>query len=217
MSIYQPPAHTGLDLVHADDHIVVVIKPAGLLAVPGRGEDKADCLLSRVQLEYPDAMTVHRLDMDTSGLVIFGRGPLMQRDLSVAFMDRQVDKRYVAVVGGEIAADGEVNLPLIVDWPNRPLHHVNFETGKPSHTRFWRVAFDAASNSSRVDLEPVTGRTHQLRIHMQAIGHPMLGDTLYGGPEWSPRAPRLLLHARLLSLQHPVSGAAMTFDAPAPF
>ncbi|SMC19114.1 tRNA pseudouridine32 synthase / 23S rRNA pseudouridine746 synthase [Andreprevotia lacus DSM 23236] len=216
MSIYSPPAHTGLDLIHADDHLIVVVKPAGLLAVPGRGDDKADCLLSRVQLEYPDAMTVHRLDMDTSGLVVFGRGPDMQRALSVAFMDRQVDKRYAAVVGGQIAEEGEVNLPLCVDWPNRPLHHVNHEIGKPSHTRYWRTGYDAAANTSRVDLEPVTGRTHQLRVHMQAIGHPMLGDTLYGG-EWMGHAPRLLLHARLLALRHPVSGAAMQFEAAAPF
>lgn len=201
-----------------DDYLLVVNKPHGLLTQPGRGEDKADCLLSRVQAEYPDALIVHRLDRDTSGLLVLGRGKQMHRELSMLFADRQVKKRYVAVVAGKLDKDtGEINLPLELDWPNRPLHHVNHDTGKPACTRFLVVSYDPASNTSRVELEPVTGRSHQLRVHMQAIGHPIVGDELYAPPEIRVLAPRLLLHAARLALRHPHSGAELDFLSPAPF
>lgn len=190
----------------------MVNKPAGLLAVPGRGEDKQDCLAARVQREYPDALVVHRLDMATSGLMVFARGAEMQRILSRQFREREVEKRYVAVVAGKVDAEaGEVNLPIMADWPNRPLHKVDHESGKPSLTRYRLLAFDVTSQTSRLELEPVTGRTHQLRVHMAAIGHPILGDALYGDPA---SAPRLMLHACSLRFAHPLTGAALNFTAP---
>ncbi|WP_028456216.1 RluA family pseudouridine synthase [Chitinilyticum litopenaei] len=215
---YAPPANTGLDLVYADAHLVVVNKPAGLLSVPGRGEHKADCLVARVMQDYPDAMIVHRLDMDTSGLLVLGRGPEMQRALSILFMNRQVDKRYVALAEGKLPQDsGSIDLPLNVDWPNRPKHMVDFENGKPSLTRFATLGYDAALDATRVALEPVTGRSHQLRVHLLAIGHPILGDELYASPAGRAKAPRLCLHAELLALVHPVSGERLCWERPAPF
>lgn len=187
----------------------MVNKPAGLLAVPGRGEDKQDCLSARVQREYPDALVVHRLDMATSGLMVFARGAEMQRILSRLFREREVDKRYVAVVAGAFdSAEGEVNLPIVADWPNRPLHKVDHESGKPSLTRYRLLAFDVTSQTSRLELEPVTGRTHQLRVHMAAIGHPILGDALYGDPA---STPRLMLHACSLRFAHPLTGEGLNF------
>lgn len=214
---YAPPADTGLDLLYQDEAVLVVNKPAGLLSVPGRGEDRYDSMISRVQAQFPDALIVHRLDLDTSGLLVMARGAAMHRTLSILFMERQVDKRYVAVVGGEFAeARGEVNLPLLVDWPNRPRQIVNYRDGKPSLTRYEVLSHDPASDSSRVHLEPITGRTHQLRVHMAAIGHPMFGDTLYGGA-YMARAERLLLHAEYLAFPHPHSGQRLSFSCPPPF
>ncbi|MBE9608287.1 pseudouridine synthase [Chitinilyticum piscinae] len=215
---YAPPADTGLDLVYADDHLVVVNKPAGLLSVPGRGEHKLDCMVARVQAEFPDALTVHRLDMDTSGLLVYGRGAAMQRALSILFMDRHVDKRYVALAEGRLPQDsGSIDLPLNVDWPNRPKHRVDFEEGKPSLTRFEVLAYDAALDATRVALEPVTGRSHQLRVHLLAIGHPILGDTLYASPAGLAKSPRLCLHAEYLALPHPVSGERLAWERTANF
>lgn len=190
----------------------MVDKPAGLLAVPGRGEDKQDCLSARVQREYPDALVVHRLDMATSGLMVFARGAEMQRVLSHMFREREVTKRYVAIVAGELdSPTGEVNLPIAADWPNRPLHKIDHESGKPSLTRYTLLAYDAATHTSRLELEPVTGRTHQLRLHMAAIGHPILGDLLYGNPA---SAPRLMLHACSLRFAHPITGEELNFASP---
>lgn len=214
---YSPPPHTGLDLIYCDEAMIVVGKPSGLLSVPGRGEDKVDCLASRVQAEYADARIVHRLDMDTSGLLVLARGAEMHRRLSIGFQQREVDKRYEAVVSGKLStACGEIDLPLMFDWPNRPLHKVDFELGKPSLTRYRVLAYDAASHSSRVELEPVTGRTHQLRVHLCALGHPILGDALYGGAA-RQQASRLLLHARMLRLRHPLSDEQMEFHCAVPF
>jgi len=201
-----------------DEHLLVLDKPAGLLAVPGRGEDKQDCLSARAQRLWPDALVVHRLDMATSGLFLMGRGLHMQRVLSRAFAERAVAKRYEAVVAGRLGAAGEqgvINLPLAADWPNRPLQKVDPGHGRPSTTR-WRVlALEA--HSTRLALEPVTGRTHQLRVHLLAIGHPILGDALYAPPPVRARAPRLLLHACALRLAHPAGGEPLAFDSPAPF
>jgi len=201
-----------------DEHLLVLDKPAGLLAVPGRGEDKQDCLSARAQRLWPDALVVHRLDMATSGLFLMGRGLHMQRVLSRAFAERQVGKRYEAVVAGHAGAvgtEGVIDLPLAADWPNRPLQKVDPEHGRPSTTR-WRV-LALGGDTTRLALEPVTGRSHQLRVHLQAIGHPILGDALYGPPGVRGRAPRLLLHACALSLAHPASGEPLAFASPAPF
>jgi tRNA pseudouridine32 synthase/23S rRNA pseudouridine746 synthase len=202
-----------LDLVCSDESLLVVNKPAGLLAVPGRGADKQDCLSARLQHEFPDALVVHRLDMSTSGLMLFAHGAVMQRRLSLMFQEREVEKRYIAVVSGMIEPEaGEVNLPIAADWPNRPLRKIDAGSGKPSLTRYRALGHDGTS--TRVELEPVTGRTHQLRVHMAAIGHPILGDALYGDAN---SAPRLLLHALTLSLVHPLTGAPLYFVSSAPF
>lgn len=207
-------------LVHEDESLLVLDKPAGLLAVPGRGPDKADCLSARVQRRWPEALIVHRLDQATSGLLLLARGAAMQRALSQAFAERRVHKRYEAVVHGLLAPPdtphgwGDITLPLRLDWPRRPRSIVDAEHGKPSHTR-WRVLNqDAASVTTRLALEPLTGRSHQLRVHLQAIGHPIVGDALYGRPDG---APRLLLHAGALALVHPRTGQPLCCARPAPF
>lgn len=210
---YLPPADEGLDLIHVDEAMVLVNKPAGLLSVPGRGAERADCMVARVQREWPDARIVHRLDMATSGLLLLARGVDMQRRLSMAFAAREVAKRYEATLVGLLAADeGEVDLPLCTDWPRRPRQMVSFTHGKPSLTRYRVLSRDGAAARTRVELEPVTGRSHQLRVHMQALGHPIVGDPLYG-----QEAGRMHLHACRLSLRHPSSGAPMNWFAPAPF
>ena len=202
-------------LVWLDEHLVVLDKPAGLLAVPGRGEDKQDCLSARAQALWPDALVVHRLDMATSGLFVMGRGLHMQRVLSRAFAERAVHKRYEAVVAGAVAGDaGVIELPLAADWPNRPLQKIDAQ-GRPSTTR-WQVTA-RGDDATRLSLEPVTGRSHQLRVHLLAIGHPILGDTLYAPAEVRARAPRLLLHACALELAHPATGEPLAFASPAPF
>jgi tRNA pseudouridine32 synthase/23S rRNA pseudouridine746 synthase len=210
---YVPPADNGLELIYSDESLLVANKPAGLLSVPGRGADKQDCLSARIQRDFPDALVVHRLDMATSGLMIFARGLQMQRRLSELFRDRFVTKRYVAVVAGTVQAEtGEVNLPIAADWPNRPLRRIDAKTGKPSLTRYRVLAQHA--DTTRVELTPVTGRTHQLRVHMAAIGHPILGDALYGDPA---SAPRLLLHALSLNLPHPSGNSPLNFECPPSF
>lgn len=206
-SAYLPP--TGdLELVFSDDSLVVVNKPAGLLAVPGRGADKQDCLATRLQAIFPDALVVHRLDMATSGLMVFARGPEIHRRLSSAFRERTVEKRYEAIVKGKLdPKSGEVSLPIAVDWPNRPLRKIDDVSGKPSLTRYRALGFNG--ENTRVELEPATGRTHQLRIHMAAIGYPILGDALYGE---AASSPKLMLHATSLSFIHPLTGAQLNFN-----
>ncbi len=216
-----------LALVYADDTLLVTDKPSGLLAVPGRGADKQDCLAARMQARYPDALIVHRLDMATSGLMVMARGPAAQRALSKAFAAREVTKRYVAIVAGRLDAPadgwgmpenwGIIDLPIGVDWPNRPRRIVDHQAGKPSLTR-WRVLrHDEAGLNTRVELEPVTGRSHQLRVHLRALGHPILGDALYAPPSVQALSGRLLLHARSLRLAHPLTGRMMVFERPSPF
>ena len=205
-------------LVHVDDALIAVDKPADLLSVPGRGPENADCLSARLQAVYADALIVHRLDMATSGLIVFGRGAEVQRALSIAFAERRVAKTYVAVVDGLMREDtGEIELPLIADWPNRPRQMVDAVRGKPSRTR-WRVLTrDIERSRTRVELEPVTGRSHQLRVHLQAIGHALLGDTLYAPPAVAEAAPRLLLHAARLQLLHPIDKRELDLLSPPPF
>ncbi len=215
---YTPPPAARLPIVHIDDDFLVLDKPAGLLSVPGRGIEKADCLASRVQREFPEALIVHRLDMETSGLIVMARNAETHRGLGAHFEGRRVFKRYLAVVGGNFkSASGTINLPLITDWPNRPMQKVDHENGKPSCTHFRLLSTDVANETSRIELEPVTGRSHQLRVHMMAIGHAILGDRLYAPPEWRESSPRLLLHAERLSFPHPRTGAYCEFHSECPF
>ena len=212
-----------LDLVvlHEDETLLVLDKPSGLLSVPGRGEDKQDCLSARAQARFPNALIVHRLDMATSGLMILARGLDMQRALNQAFSSRQVKKTYTAVVDGLLACTDDewqtIDLPIIVDWPNRPLRIIDHELGKPSQTRWRAVSQDHAAKTTRLELEPITGRSHQLRVHMLAIGHPILGDGLYACPPIQAKAQRLQLHACALELMHPLSGEVLRFFSKPPF
>ena len=203
-------------VLYADDSLVVVDKPAGLLAVPGRGEQRQDCVAARVQCRFPDALVVHRLDQATSGLMVLARGADAQRTLSRAFAERRVAKHYTAIVGGLlVGAAGTIELPLAADWPNRPRQQVDAVHGKASITR-WRVlGYDAAVDTTRIELEPLTGRSHQLRVHLQAIGHPIVGDVLYAPPALA--APRLMLHASGLALLHPYDARRLNFSSVAPF
>ncbi len=207
-------------VLHEDEYLLAIEKPAGLLAVPGRGAEKADCLASRAVKRWPDALVVHRLDQATSGLMLLARNIEMQRSLSSAFAERRVHKRYEAIVHGLPATPGssdgwgEIDLPMMADWPRRPRSKIDLENGKPSQTRWKVLAHDVTEHRTRVLLEPITGRTHQLRLHMQALGHPIVGDTLYG-PE--DGAPRLMLHAYELRLTHPESGAALHLQSQVPF
>lgn len=215
---YLPPPDEGLEIRYQDEALLVVAKPAGLLAVPGRGADKQDCLASRVQARWPGALVVHRLDLGTSGLLVMALTRDVQRALGRQFELRQVEKHYVAIVAGHLA-EGErtIDLPLIVDWPNRPRQVVDHAIGKPALTRLQALAYDAASDTTRVLLLPETGRSHQLRVHLQAIGHPILGDELYAPPARQAQAPRLLLHAAFLAFAHPVTGARLAVSCPPPF
>ncbi len=227
----RPPAPAApadaLTVLHADDHLIALDKPAGLLAVPGRGPDKQDCLSARAQARWPDALVVHRLDMATSGVVVMARGLDAQRALSRAFERRLTHKRYEALVAGRLANPlpdngwNTIDLPLMIDWLNRPRSIVHATHGKPSLTR-WRLApgdvpAGCAGLVTRVELEPVTGRTHQLRVHLQAIGHPIAGDPLYADSAQQALAPRLWLHAGELTVPHPLGGEPMRFTSPCPF
>jgi tRNA pseudouridine32 synthase/23S rRNA pseudouridine746 synthase len=211
-----PPLHP----VHEDPYLLVLDKPAGLLCVPGRGEDKQDCLSTRAQLQWPDALIVHRLDMATSGLVVMARGIEMQRALSAAFAERRVHKRYEAIVDGAMPVLEDwslIDAPLMADWPRRPLQKTD-PAGKPSVTR-WKVisTLPGEPAATHVLLEPLTGRSHQLRVHLLSIGHPILGDALYGDAALQARAPRLLLHASELGFVHPVTQQELYFKRPSDF
>jgi tRNA pseudouridine32 synthase/23S rRNA pseudouridine746 synthase len=208
-----------LQWLHLDEWLIAVDKPAGMLSVPGCGPDKADCMAARVQARWPEARVVHRLDMATSGLLVMARGADAQRRLSAAFERREVDKRYVAIVDGCLPDDaGEIAAPLAADWPRRPLQKVDLEHGRPSLTR-WRVLErDRAAGCTRLELEPVTGRSHQLRVHLAHVGHPILGDLLYAPAALQARAPRLMLHAAAIVLPHPAAqGERLRLACPAPF
>jgi tRNA pseudouridine32 synthase/23S rRNA pseudouridine746 synthase len=207
---------TAWTCLYEDRDLVAADKPAGLLAVPGRGDGGRDCLAARVAAEIPEALVVHRLDQATSGLMLFGRGAAAQRALSMAFAARQVYKRYEVVVHGLVASDtGTIDLPLSTDWPNRPRQQVDHLRGKPSQTH-WKVLLrDTATQTTRMELEPITGRSHQLRVHLAATGHPIVGDTFYAPPPHD--APRLLLHACELRLPHPRDGRTLVLNSALPF
>lgn len=217
--VYAPP-DVPLQVIHRDAAVLVVDKPAGLLSVPGRGADRADSLQARILRAFPEALLVHRLDLDTSGVMVFALSPEAQKSLGQQFEKRMTKKVYVARLWGHLAPkEGRVELPLIVDWPNRPRQHVNFETGKPAVTD-WRVVrheTDAEGRgTTRVRLMPLTGRSHQLRVHMMETGHAILGDPLYA--EGAARDyPRLMLHAESLRFRHPETGRTESFSATCPF
>ncbi len=211
---YNPPDDP-LEIVHEDHEVLVLGKPPGLLSVPGKGEHLSDCLLSRVQAAFPHALLVHRLDRDTSGVMVFALSPHAQRHLGLQFEKRQVRKTYVARVSGRVEEKtGVIDLPLIVDWPNRPKQKVDHQNGKPALTEWRRVRVD--DDESRLRLFPKTGRSHQLRVHCQAIGHPILGDLFYAnGP--ARDHPRLMLHSENLRFRHPDGGHSMSFSLKTPF
>ena len=217
--VYCPPPDLGLEVIHVEAAFVVLAKPAGLLSEPGRGEDKRDSLLVRAQAVYPDARIVHRLDMMTSGVIVLARETLAHASLSEAFREREVDKRYEALVHGRPARDeGEIALPLVVDWPNRPRQVVCHDTGKPSLTHY-RVVGETqvagVGTLTRIALAPVTGRTHQLRVHLASLGCPIAGDPFYGIE--GDTAPRMMLHACRLDLPHPLTGERLSFESAVPF
>ena len=215
MTDYAPPTDP-LDVLHEDHEIIVVNKPSGLLSVPGKGEHLADCLLTRVQATFPTALLVHRLDRDTSGVMVLAASPHAQRHLGLQFEKRQIKKTYLALLDGKLEPkSGTVDLPLIVDWPNRPRQMVCHETGKPAQTD-WKV-LRQDDQQSRVMLMPKTGRSHQLRVHMLALGHPILGDPFYAAGAALAAAPRPMLHSWKLRLRHPDGGRGMEFLAPPPF
>jgi tRNA pseudouridine32 synthase/23S rRNA pseudouridine746 synthase len=205
-------------IVHADEHVIAVDKPAGLHCVPGRGALARGALSQRLQSRWADALVVHRLDMATSGLVLMARGVDAQRHLNREFAQRHVDKRYVAVVHGRIDADqGAIDLPLAADWDRRPRQVVTLLAGKPAWT-MWRVLErDTRLGTTRLELRPVTGRTHQLRVHLATLGHPIVGDALYGATPSDAPPTRLLLHACHLGLRHPADRRLLVLTSQAPF
>ena len=210
---------SGISLLYEDADLLVLNKPAGLLSVPGRGPDKQDCLSTRVQARFADALVVHRLDMATSGLLLMARGIAMQRALSAAFAERQVAKCYVADVAGLLAPGAPwqlIDLPIAPDWPRRPLRIVHPQ-GQPSQTLWRCISQDLQRQASRLELQPLTGRSHQLRLHLQALGHPILGDALYAPAPVQAMAARLHLHALDLTLAHPRTRQSLQWHCPAPF
>ncbi len=199
-------------ILACDRWLIVLDKPAGLLAVPGRGPDKQDCLAARVQVEFPDALVVHRLDRDTSGLMVMARGIESQRVLARQFEERAVQKRYIAMAAGCItASSGRIELPLAKDFAHPPRRRVDHTHGQQAITE-WRV-IERFDDRTRLELAPLTGRSHQLRVHLAEIGHPILGDPLYAPTDVQSLADRLLLHASRLSLKHPVTGEKMAWQS----
>ncbi|MCK5874334.1 MAG: RluA family pseudouridine synthase [Alcanivoracaceae bacterium] len=212
-----PPCTEPLQVLHVDDALVIVNKPAFLLSVPGRGPLKQDCVQHRLADQYDDIRLIHRLDLDTSGLMVFARGADAQKFIARHFQERRVKKEYHARVAGLVNQDeGEIELPIITDWINRPRQKIS-EDGKWALTRYRVLQRDPASDSTLVSLEPFTGRSHQLRIHMRELGHPILGCDLYAPEDILARSPRLLLHACKLGLTHPVSGQWQVYECPPPF
>lgn len=212
--------HLAPTLLYTDDALIVANKPSGLLSVPAGGEDRQDCLAHRVQAEYPDALIVHRLDAATSGIVLLARGMEMLRRMSLAFEQRVVGKRYVALVHGHVTHDeGEISLPLAADPANRPRQIVDAVRGRPALTRYRVVERTGEGDAalSRLELKPLTGRSHQLRVHLMSIGHPIVGDPLYAPPASAAAHPRMYLHAAGIAFIHPQRRVPMQFDSPAPF
>lgn len=222
MPLLKTPPNPQHKPLHIDEHIIVAVKPAGLLAVPGRGADKQDCFSSRLAAEFGEIHIVHRLDQATSGLMVFARTLAALRELHAQFREGTVDKAYEAIVLGKPEqASFSIDLPIGADWPNRPKQKVDVEGGKASTTQVEVVSFDAATNTSRVRLIPVTGRTHQLRVHLSAVGHAIVGDALYGLQAMPVKASqpslRLMLHANELAFTHPETHQRLKFESSAEF
>ena len=214
---YNPPQEPWLDLVYRDDYIAVVNKPSGLLSVPGNQPQYYDSAMSRVKERYGFCEPAHRLDMATSGILLFALSKAADRELKRQFREREPKKYYQALVWGHVEQDhGVVELPLICDWENRPRQKICFERGKRAVT-FYDVLQRYPNNMTRVKLTPITGRSHQLRLHMLALGHPILGDKFYAHPQAKALSPRLCLHAESLQIQHPITGETMEFTAPVGF
>ena len=218
MSKFDNQPERDIIYLYEDDDIVAVSKPAWLLSVPGRGEDKLDSVAYRVQQKYPEARTVHRLDWATSGIIIMALNADGHRRLNKQFADRQTQKRYIAIVAGVVEKDRQtIDLPLRCDWENRPRQVVDWQQGKPSQTHVVVDRRDEEKNQSRLMLTPVTGRSHQLRVHCQQIGHPIVGDQLYAPAVFANISPRILLHAEWLRVYHPSTGKAIEFEEKSPF
>ncbi len=214
--IYNPPLEPHLTVLHQDDDLLVIDKPSGLLSVPGKGLEHADCLEARAQEKFPTCRIVHRLDMDTSGVMVLAMNPKAHRHIGLQFERRHTKKSYIARVWGIMEKDaGEIDLPLICDWPNRPKQMVDHERGKPSQTTY--EVLERQENATRVLLTPRTGRSHQLRVHLLSLGHPILGDNLYAHPRALAASDRLQLHAQSLTLFHPTGGATLTFESTCSF
>lgn len=212
---YTPP-DAPLAVLHADEALLVVDKPSGLLSVPGKDPGLGDCLEARVKAQFPEALLLHRLDMDTSGLMIFARSRVAQRHVAWQFERRQLSKTYIARVWGRPKAEaGRIDLPLICDWPRRPLQKVCHETGKPSITD-WRILAQEGA-VTRLEVTPLTGRSHQIRVHLLSLGHVIVGDRFYATGPARAAAPRLHLHAQSLTLRHPIGGAETTYRSTVPF
>ncbi len=205
-----------IPIIYQDDQVIVAVKPNGLLSVPGRALEHKDCLITRIQQDRPEALTVHRLDCETSGLVVLACNKESQRELSRQFHDRETKKRYIAVVDGILSdVEGEINVPLMKDWPNRPKQKIDYEQGKSAQTLY--KVLSHTNEETRVELIPITGRTHQLRVHMLSLGHPILGDSLYGTEQCLAKSPRMLLHALELGFNHPTTGEWRVYQYPAEF
>jgi len=218
MFSYQPPPHEGLDILYEDKYLLVVNKPAGLLSVPGRGADKQDCMISRVQATHPNALIVHRLDMSTSGILVLALDKETHRELSKQFQERKVSKQYIAIVKGQPKKnEGMIDKPMTCDWPNRPKQIISEKQGKQAQTRYKILEYFAQNNTSRLLLTPITGRTHQLRLHCQFIGHPILGDQLYADSETKIMAKRLLLHSTSICFKHPNNHDNLNISCPSTF
>jgi len=208
---YDPPSGD-VEVLHEDEHFLIIDKPAGLLSVPGKHEYLQDCLESRMQSRYPEARIIHRLDTATSGIMVLARTPHAHRHIGLQFENRQVSKTYIAHIWGKPSdTSGTINLPLICDWPNRPLQKVDFEVGKPAKTE-WEI-IESIGDVTKILLKPKTGRSHQLRVHMLELGHPILGDNLYAHDAAFNAAPRMYLHASTLNFRHPDGGAHLEFVA----
>ncbi|MCK0152599.1 pseudouridine synthase [Alcanivorax sp. S6407] len=213
-----PTCHERVGILYQDADILLINKPAYLLSVPGRAPENKDCAITRLQQQFADIRLVHRLDLDTSGIMVFALSQQGQSKLSRLFQLRTVKKRYQAVVQGLVEQDsGSIELPLIADWPNRPLQKVCYETGKHALTHYEVLERDEEHNRTRVALSPVTGRSHQLRIHCRELGHPIIGCDMYAPTEVEALSPRLLLHAEWLAFNHPVTGLWNEFTSPCPF
>lgn len=222
LKIYNPPQTPHLEVIYQDEAFLVLNKPSGLLSVPGKNPDHNDSLLTRAEQDFPDSLLVHRLDMETSGVFLMARSKSVQKHIGLQFEKRRTRKTYVACVSGHLKEDsGTVDLPLICDWPNRPRQKVDHEGGKPAQTHWRCLTRDQQKHGgiefSRIELTPITGRSHQLRVHMQALGHPILGDPFYADEPARNAADRLLLHAERLSVMHPNTQKFIEFKAPSPF